>query len=418
MNIYFSGIGGVGIGPLAEIAHDAGYDVSGSNLVETLVTKELRQVGITITNNQDGIFLEKRHNEDPIDWFIYTAALTDDNPELVMARNLGIKTAKRDEFLAYIIKEKNQKLIAVAGTHGKTTTTGLMVWILQQLGIPVSYLVGTTLTFGPSGRLNPNSEYFIYECDEFDRNFLHFKPFLSLITSVDYDHSDTYSTTDDYLDAFQQFAANSSQVIAWDDQHETIYDDLSQVTILDHLKINQKLPIVGNHNRRNATLIKAALQKLGINQEVDDIIARFPGTDRRFEKLADNLYSDYGHHPVEIAATLQLAREISDHIALVYQPHQNIRQHELRDQYTDQFELAEKIYWLPTYLSREDPNLPILKPEELIQNITNKEKIQIVNFDEDLWKTIQQLRNDGILVIGMGAGEIDGWLRDRLSKEA
>src|SRR5690606_5798559 len=111
---------------------------------------------------------------------------------------LGIKVAKRDELLARILHEKNLKLIAVAGTHGKTTTTGMMVWLLQQLGVPVSYSVGSTLSFGPSGKFDPKSEYFVYECDEFDRNFLHFHPYLSLITSVGYDHPDIYPTPENY----------------------------------------------------------------------------------------------------------------------------------------------------------------------------------------------------------------------------
>lgn len=415
MNIYFSGIGGVGIGPLAEIAHDAGYKVAGSDLNESLMIQELRQKEITISNNQDGSFLNERHADQPIDWFVYTSALTIDHPELLMADKLGIKTAKRDELIAYIINDKHLKLIAVAGTHGKTTVTGMLIWTMKQLGIPISYSVGTTISFGPSGKLDPNSEFFVYECDEFDRNFLNFKPYLSLITSIDYDHPDTYPTIFEYLDAFHQFAASSNQIISWDDQHEELFSNMPNVIMLDPSKINN-LAIAGQHNRRNITLVQAGLKQLGFEQNTDEILINFPGTSRRFEKLADNLYSDYGHHPVEIAATLQMAHELSDHIMLIYQPHQNIRQYKIRDQYTNQFEKAEITYWLPTYLSREDPNLKILKPAELIQNITNKETIHIVDFDDNLWKIIQEARKKGILVLGMGAGTVDGWLREKLAE--
>src|SRR5690606_24799052 len=127
----------------------------------------------------------------------------DDHPELVAARLLGIKIAKRDELLAFILKEKGLKLIAITGTHGKTTTTGMLVWCLQNLGVPISYSVGSTLPFGPSGAFRPDSEYFVYECDEFDRNFLHFEPYLSVITSIEYDHPDTYPTENEYYDAFR-----------------------------------------------------------------------------------------------------------------------------------------------------------------------------------------------------------------------
>lgn len=415
MNIYFSGIGGVGIGPLAEIALDAGYEIAGSDPQETPMTLELRHKGVIISPMQDGQFMKARNDESPIDWFIYTSALPDDHPELMLARELGIRTGKRDELIAYIINDKKLKLIAIAGTHGKTTTTSMMVWTLQQLGIPVSYSIGTTITFGPSGKFDPSSEYFVYECDEFDRNFLHFNPYLSLIASIDYDHPDTYPTENEYFEAFRQFVGQSERTIAWGDQHGDLFNDLAGTRLLSESELNN-LPIPGQHNRRNATLVQMALKSIGLAQPTDEIIVNFPGANRRFEKIAENLYSDYGHHPIEIAATLQLAREISDHVVLVYQPHQNIRQHEIRSQYINQFELAEKIYWLPTYLSREDPKLLTLKPEELIQNVTNKNQIIVADFNDTMWNNIQAERQKGNLVLCMGAGEIDNWLRKKLAE--
>jgi UDP-N-acetylmuramate--alanine ligase len=143
------------------------------------------------------------------------------------------------------------------------------------------------------------------------------------------------------------------------------------------------------------------------------MLGEFPGTDRRFEKIGDNLYSDYGHHPNEIAATLQLARELSDHVVLVYQPHQNRRQTRIKDMYSDQFELADTTYWLPTYLSREDPDEPVLSPETLISHLTNKETVHIAELNDDLWNTIEQARSEGKLVLCMGAGTIDSWVRER-----
>ena len=417
MNIFFSGLGGVGMGPLAEIARDAGYGVFGSDVEEGLMTDKLAEVGIDVyIGQQDGSFLQATHDAAPLDWFVYTPAVKEDHPELVLARKLGIPTAKRGEYLAHFIEEKNLKLIAISGTHGKTTTTGMVIWTMKELGIPVSYSIGTTLTFGPSGVYDPKSEYFVYECDEVDRNMLYFSPYLALIPSLDYDHPDTYPTQKDYLEAFREFALNSTSVITWSDQHAEAFDGLHNVTLLAATKTIPDLAIVGLHNRRNAVLVQDAFTKLRLSEDISDIILRFPGTDRRFEKLGENLYSDYGHHPVEIAATLQLARELSDHVVLIYQPHQNIRQHEIKDDYTDQFELAEDIYWLPTYLSREDPNLAILKPEDLIHNVTNRDHIHIAEFDDTLWNTIEAARESGKLVVGMGAGAIDGWLRNQIKQ--
>ena len=406
---------------MAEMAMDAGYDVVGSDLEDGLMTKELRSRGMEIyIGPQDGKFLQACHDKKPIDWFIYTAALRDDHPELLLARKLGIKTSKRDGFINFIIKDKNLKLIAVAGTHGKTTTTGMLVWTMQQLGIPISYFVGSTLSFGPTGKYDPKSEYLVIECDEYNKNFLNFEPYLSLVTSIDHDHFDTYPTEAEYFAAFHKFLVASNHSIGWSDQHGELFAGLQHTELLLDSDINESLKIHGEHNRRNATLAQHGLKWLGITQNTDDIIASFPGTDRRFEKLADNLYSDYAHHPAEIEATLQLASELSKHIVLVYQPHQNIRQHEIRGKDTNQFELAEIIHWLPTYEpagSRQNSDLPILTPEDLIVNITNRHKVHVVDFSDELWQAIQKERAAGKLVICMGAGKIDGWVRQQLAKE-
>lgn len=405
----------MGIGPLAEIALDAGYGVRGSDRSESPITQQLRERGVEIITTEDnGLFLQQCHLAQPIDWYVHTAALPNNHPELLLAKKLGIKTAKRDELIAQIIREKNLKLIAVAGTHGKTTTTGMLVWVLQQLGIPVSYSVGATLTFGPSGKYDPASEYFIYECDEFDRNFLHFSPYLSLITSIDYDHPDTYPAKESYFEAFSQFITQSAHTILWKTDTANLHSQ-ENCWVLGNEEV-QHLALPGEHNRRNGTLVVKAIEYLGLSQ-VDSAssLQRFPGTNRRFEKLAENLYSDYGHHPVEIAATLQLARELSNHVVLVYQPHQNIRQHEIRNDYTTCFTAAEEIYWLPTHLSREDPNLPILTPEELTEKITNKSTVHLAELNTELWQAIESAREAGKLVLCMGAGSIDAWVRRQLA---
>lgn len=417
MNIYFSGIGGVGIGPLAEISLDAGYNVQGSDVEESLITTQLHARGVSLSiGNQNGEFLRECHKKKPIDWLIYTSALPADHPELVVAQELGIKIAKRGELIKHIIADKNLKLIAVAGSHGKTTTTGMMLWVLQQLNIPMSYSIGTTLSFGPSGKYTPSSEYFIYECDEFDRNFLEYYPFLSLLTSIEHDHPDTYPTETDYIEAFRQFISQSQHTIMWQTDNTQVDATANDGWILSHDEILQ-LQLPGNHNRRNATLVAKAIEYLQLANH-DDVVAAlntFPGTDRRFERLAKNLYSDYAHHPAEIAATLQLARELSDHIVVVYQPHQNTRQHSVRSQYTESFQLAEKIYWLPTYLTREDKTLSTLQPEDLIGGLVNKEAAQPAELNDQLWSNIQSDISAGKLVVCMGAGTIDGWIRQQVA---
>lgn len=396
MHIYFSGIGGVGLGPLAEIALDAGYAVSGSDADDSPMFRQLRNRGAEVHLGQEVATINQLHANQPIDWLVYTSALPDNHPELEFARSNGIKTSKRDELLAHIISEKNLKLIAVSGTHGKTTTTAMIVWLFHQLGLPVSYSIGSSISFGPSGVFDSKSNYFIYECDEFDRNFLNFHPFISLVVSQSYDHNDTYPTQADYDQAFEQFRSQSDTTISWKEIDTT------------------GITLVGEHNRSNGALAVAAAQKIvdEPREKLTELLSSFPGTGRRFEKLADNLYSDYAHHPEEIAATLQLAHELSDNVVVAYQPHQNIRQHQI--EYGDCFELAQKIYWLPTYLSREDPNLDILSPEQLTSDLPS-EKVVVSSLNDTLHQAIVQDLSDGKLVIMMGAGSIDSWAREQFA---
>jgi UDP-N-acetylmuramate--alanine ligase len=417
MRIYFSGIGGAGLGPLAEIAHDTGHFVAGSDMNESLFTEKVinRNIEVNI-GPQDGVFLRKLHDETPIDWFVHSSALPEDHPELLLAQELGLKISKRDALLAQIIDEKGLRLIAVAGSHGKTTTTGMLVWAFMKLGIPVSYSIGATVSFGPSGSYSPESNYFIYECDEFDRNFLAFQPYLSVITTVDYDHPDTYPTIDDYNQAFRQFGNQSRHVIGWQSQRGELFADHPSALILEDDSIaNIKLP--GAHNRRNASLVVEALNILSLNTDNKalEILDSFPGTHRRFEKLSEHLYTDYGHHPIEITATLQMARELSEYVVLIYQPHQNIRQHEVRELYVDTvFADASEVYWMPTYQSRENPELEILTPEQLTEQLSGTQ-VHIAKLDDELWKAIQEHIKQGHLVLISGAGDIDTWIRGKVA---
>ena len=150
-----------------------------------------------------------------------------------------------------------------------------------------------------------------------------------------------------------------------------------------------------------------------------DYINNFPGTARRMEKLTEGLYTDYAHHPEEIAATVEMAMEMSDKVIVVYQPHQNIRQHEIMDAYTDCFEGTNRLYWLPTYMSREDPSLDTLSPDQLMENLTNRQVAEAAELNDDLVQKIRGHIADGALVVGMAAGDLDAWLRDNfLGSEA
>jgi UDP-N-acetylmuramate--alanine ligase len=424
MHIYFSGIGGAGIGPLALIAHQAGYEVSGSDSQQSQYTSYLEKNGVKLHIGQTKSQIEEEHAKNPIDWIVFSSAVfivNPDSPELLFARENNIKISKRDEFLNQIISQKNLKLIAIAGTHGKTTTTSLVVWLFNQLKIPASYSVGAKLSFGPMGKYDKNSSYFIYECDEFDRNFLSFGPHLSIITVIDWDHHDIYPTKELYKQAFKQFIGQSKKTYIL--KRDNDYLDLPggdniQVVNQDDQIINS-IVLPGLHNRQNALIaVKAIAEELGINtREAINIANKFPGSSRRFERIADNIYTDYAHTPEEIQATIQLAREISDNVVVAYEPLTDRRQHYMKDLYNGVFERAKKVYWLPSYLAREDPNIPVLTPEELIMSLNDKTKATPANKNDKLKYSLMEHAKNGDLVICMAGGgghSLDEWARQNL----
>lgn len=419
MHIYFSGIGGVAIGPLALICRDAGYTVSGSDLVESRFTKLMKKAGIDFAIGQDGSRIAAVHKKQPIDWLVISSALPADHPEIAFAHQAGIKVTKRADMLNTILAEQKLKMIAVAGTHGKTTTTAMLVWLFKQCGVPVSYSVGTSFSFGPSGAYQSGSEYFVYECDEYDRNMLAFAPDLSLITVVDYDHPDTYPTHAAYDQAFIDFAKQSRQLSMWYDDATRLNLESHRTQVLDPAEPQlTHIQLPGAHNRANAWQAITAFNQLFPDWSLDELIEKiniFPGTDRRFERLAPNLYSDYAHHPGEIRATLQMASELHDVVIAVYQPHQNLRQHQIADEYRDCFDRATHIYWLPTYLSREDPSLAVLTPEQLITHLDNPEVAEPAEMDRALVEKLRAHLQRGELVVCMGAGTLDEWTRTHLS---
>ena len=400
MKIYISGISGTGMGPLALMAKAAGHEVCGSDLVRGAIYDELIKAGIEVyIGEQDGEFL--RAKLEGLDWFAYTSALPETHAELKIAREAGVKVTKRDDLTAYLVDELGLKMIAVAGTHGKTTTTAMIIWTGLKLGLPVSYIVGTTLGFAPSGAYHKGDKYFVYEADEYDRNFLKYRPWLNVIPYMSYDHADIYPTRKDYAAAFAQFELQSEKVIK---DAGDLVDDFR---------------LAGEARRKDAALAALAVREMVPEAEFGEIVEvmnEFPGVGRRFEKLAEGIYTDYAHHPEEIEATIGIAREEAERLGLggvcvVYQPHQNIRQHEVRGGYAGAFGKADKVLWLPTYLTREDPSLPVLTPEELSANVENAE---VAELNDALFEKILKLRGERNLVVLMTAGPADEWLRKKL----
>lgn len=429
MHIYFSGIGGAGIGPLALIAKQAGYDVSGSDQQNSQYIDYLKKHGITdIQIGQSDSAIDDLNKSKPIDWLVHSSSIKDDHPELVYARGREIKTSKRDELINKILTDKDLKLVAIAGTHGKTTTTAMVIWLLKQAGVPLSYSVGAKLSFGEMGQYQEGSEYFVYEADEFDRNFLAFKPAISLISGVSWDHHEIFPTREDYQQAFRDFIGQTAQTYIWSEDAQYLGIDLAatpSLTVLDSDESQiQEIKLPGKYNRLDGWLAIQVAQSI-TGRSVNDLINSlngFPGLSRRMEKIIDGLYSDYAHTPEKIRGAMSVATEMAKQndqdVVVVYEPLTDRRQHYIADDYQDCFDGAKKVYWIPSYLAREDPSQKVIEPSELIKHLSDPSIAMPAERDHTLKQTIQHHLDSGDMVVGIaggGGGSLDDWLRQEFA---
>lgn len=415
----------------ALLGQQAGFEISGSDKQDGAYVQYLKKHGVTdIDFDQSYEHIAAAHAAHPIDWYVYSSAVAmeqADPPEIRFCKEHGIRTSKRDEFLNMLLEEKKQKLVALAGTHGKSTTTAMVVWLCRELGMTVSYSLGAKVGFGPLSVFEPGAEYFIYECDEFDRNFLAFQPYLSGITGLSWDHHEIFPTRDNYNEAFRTFIGQSGQTIAW--RHDLEYLSLQPSETVRELDPSEphidELKLHGRFNREDAWL---AIQTVNTIHEAPieqliDIMDRFPGLKQRMELLAPNLYTNYAHTPEKIkggmSTALEIAKKNNQELIVIYEPLTNRRQHYIKDEYKDCFAGAKKVYWVPSYLAREDPNLPILTPAELIQHLSDPSIAEPAELDDALIAHIREHLAAGQLVVAMdasGAGSLDDLLRATFAK--
>lgn len=425
MHVYFSGIGGTGLGPLALIAAQAGYTVSGSDKQDSQYIHYLREHGVTdIHIGQTREQIAEIHARTPIDWFVFSSAVAIEQPgapELEFCRGQNIKMTKRDELLSTILVEKNLKLVAIAGTHGKTTTTAMAIWLASRLEIPASYSVGAKISYGEMGRFDPASEYFFYEADEFDRNFLAFHPYVSIITGIDWDHPDIYPTREDYETAFNQFVTQSARTVLWqEDAAKLGLAAAEQYIVLDKASPDiQNIRLPGAVNRQDAWQVAQAFSLITSVplEELLPHLEQFPGVSRRFEQIVPRVYSDYAHTPPKIRGTLETAEEVAPgRVVVVYEGLHNTRQHFIRDGLQHLFDGVKQLYIVPSYLAREDKNLPLLSPHDLkgLLSETAQAKTEAMELGPELQAAISKHVVDGDTVVAIsagGGGSLDEWLR-------
>ncbi|HRE39705.1 MAG TPA: UDP-N-acetylmuramate--L-alanine ligase [Ignavibacteria bacterium] len=440
--VHFIGIGGIGMSGLAEYFQKKGMTVSGSDKEKSEITDRLEKSGIKI----DSPHSENNITED-IELVIYTSAVNNENPELKKAIELNIPVVKRAKLLANIVNERY--LIAVCGTHGKTTTSSLLSKIFIDANTDPILFVGGSLGFlGNSSFRSGDGKFSIAEADEYDRSFLTLNPDLIIINNIDFDHSDIYKDLDEFKKGFSDFLKNlkkDGKIIA-NSGDENVKDVLKGIDNIiwfglnenDNYKIsdfkdslrkssfnvngkNYEFPLHGIHNVHNATAAIAASLECGLNYDsIYNSVATFDGVKRRMELKYDKdftVFDDYAHHPKEVMPTLQAFKKISEgRVVTVFQPHLYSRTKDFYNEFAESLDISDEIYLAKLYPARET-QVDGVSSELILQNLKNKNSKYISNDDELLSDLIKNIRKNDTVVF-MGAGSIssmcDKFIREYL----
>lgn len=432
--VHFIGIGGVSMSAIAKVLLHGGVKVSGSDSNLSEATRELESLGaqIMIGHNENNI-------QNP-DLVVYTAAIKENNPELQKAKKQGCETITRAEMLGRIMKNYS-KAISVAGTHGKTTTTSMLAYVLMKAMLDPTVMVGGELDIlGGNFRIG-ESEYFLTESCEYCRSFLSFFPTVALILNVDEDHLDYYKDIDDIKSAFSDFAAlvpADGILVTCSDSTNAMnclgkakatpitygfengdyrpcnlsFDDFGYPTF-DICKDGKKLTtltlgVVGRHNVLNATAVFAASVAMGIDiNAIKEGLEAYSGTKRRFEKKGycngALIIDDYAHHPAEIEATFASVKKIKHNtVWCIFQPHTYTRTKALFDDFVRVLSKVDRVIVADIYAAREKDN-GLVSSKQLADAICDAR--YIASFDE-IADHIKKVAQRGDIVITMGAGNV------------
>ncbi len=443
--VHFVGIGGVGMSGIAEVMNTIGYEVSGSDLSEGAVTEKLRAAGITVYKGHAA------ENVRDVDVVVTSSAIPADNPEIRVARARMIPVVPRAEMLAELMRFSNG--IAVAGTHGKTTTTSLIASILAEGGLDPTYVIGGKLNSSASNAKLGSGQYLVAEADESDASFLYLQPMLAVVTNVDADHLSTYDGDFNRLrDAFVEFLHHlpfyGMAVVCVDDENARrllpkitrpvirygIEQDAdicasnirtsglqSSFDVMLHdsdITMHITLNLPGRHNILNALAAIAVAYELGVDVEaIKTALKNFEGIGRRMQMYGDinisagtvTMVDDYGHHPTEVAATLQAVRSSwpERRLVVVFQPHRYSRTQDLFDDFTAVLADVDVLLVSEVYAAGEQP-VSGADARSLCAAIRQRGKVNPI-FVEDIEEVDRELAsvlNDGDVLLTLGAGSI------------
>lgn len=430
---YFIGIGGIGMSAIARYLNNNGHKVYGYDRTRTQLSILLEEEGMDITYEDNPI-----HLPETIDLVIYTPAIPNDNKILQAVVEKGIRLEKRALALSEIIKDK--KVIAISGTHGKTTTSGLLAHLLHNSKIGCSaFLGGIANNYSTNMLCNENSDYVVVEADEYDRSFLQLTPYISAITSISADHLDIYENKSELEKAFTQFVNQTkekgqiflkkglsvetnkeikSQTYSLTDIESDYYVWNVRVSngsyyfdyhTPEKIYYDMQMTYPGIHNIENAVLALSIALKLGVNEyELRAALKSFKGMKRRFDlklKTTDTIfYDDYAHHPEEIDATIKSLKHLypNKRICGIFQPHLYSRTKDFADEFAKALENLDDIILLPIYPAREEP-IPGITSKTILHKINKMDKYHVTK--EQLLPLLSALQPQ--LLVTLGAGDID-----------
>jgi UDP-N-acetylmuramate--alanine ligase len=418
--IHFIGIGGIGMSALARLFLHDGKTVSGSDRAGSAITDALVAEGVKFFPTQVAENLSKGSDHLLPDMVVYTEAMAHDHPEMVAARALGVPMVNYFEALGMVANE--YYLIAVAGSHGKSTTTSMVADVLEEAGFDPTVIVGTLRSKNKSNYRAGKSKYAVVEACEYKRDFLYLKPDVLVITNIDYEHVDYYKDLSDVQNAFATLAqavpeegaiiVNTTDPNIAPVLHRVLAKVIDYRTLID---VTIKLRQPGMHNRMNAAAARGVGEFLQIETSIiNEALENFAGTWRRFEFKGDVMntpvYDDYAHHPTEVRASLAGTRELYPNrsVIVIAQTHTYSRTHELFDDFASAYAKADQVYLLPIYAAREE-NVSGVTSEKLAEAINEKGTNAVVM--QTAAGIVQAVReslteSERAVIVVMGAGDV------------
>ena len=443
-HVHFVGIGGAGMGGIAEVIANIGFSVSGSDIAESPMTQRLEGIGITVYQGHAA------KNIQGANVVVVSSAIDENNPEIMEARENNIPVVPRAEMLAEIMRFSNG--IAVAGTHGKTTTTSLVTSVLAEGGLDPTFVIGGKLNSTACNSKLGTGEYLVAEADESDASFLLLKPMISIVTNIDADHLSTYGGDFEKLKStFVEFLHHlpfyGLAILCVDDEH--VCDILPKVTrtIVSYgihypadiramdvryeasqsffsvlregkeaLDITLNMP--GEHNVQNALAAIAVATEIGVSDEaIVNGLKKFQGVGRRFEFHGDiqtakglvTLVDDYGHHPTEMKATMQAVRTAwpERRMVVLFQPHRFTRTRDLFEDFSKVLSEPDVLLLMDVYAASEEP-IAGADGRSLARSIRNRGQVDpvFVECEDDIAELLLSQLQDGDVLLTLGAGNI------------